>query len=122
VLAGGLAAMVGGLEARGADFVRRTRVNPTTYFWLPAGCITATARWIGWGLGAPSSSVLGGIWRRNFLHHFDGLLTYSQAGKAEYAALGFLLTEYLLRPMQPHHVQPGKCRNVHQILAVGERK
>lgn len=53
---------------------------------------------IGWGLGAPSSSVLGGIWRRNFLHHFDALLTYSQAGKAEYAALGFPADRIFVAP------------------------
>lgn len=49
---------------------------------------------IGWGLGAPSIS--GGLqarfrqWqRKHFLQKFDSLITYSQAGAAEYSQLGF---------------------------------
>ena len=42
-------------------------------------------RVIGWGLGAPKQS---GIWR-SFINQFDAMLTYSQRGAEEYAALGF---------------------------------
>lgn len=40
---------------------------------------------IGWGLGAPKQSW---VWSR-FIHQFDGMLSYSQRGAEEYAALGF---------------------------------
>lgn len=40
---------------------------------------------IGWGLGAPKQSRL---WK-NFINQFDGLISYSQRGAAEYAQLGF---------------------------------
>jgi glycosyltransferase involved in cell wall biosynthesis len=44
---------------------------------------------IGWGLGSPP---VGGIRKRlrlSFLHQFDALISYSQRGADEYAALGF---------------------------------
>lgn len=48
---------------------------------------------LGWGLGAPQVSgplaALRQARRRAFLGSFDALLTYSQHGAAEYAALGF---------------------------------
>ena len=50
---------------------------------------------IGWGLGAPSltlrPSLLGrGVRvRERFIHQFDALISYSQRGADEYAALGF---------------------------------
>jgi glycosyltransferase involved in cell wall biosynthesis len=40
---------------------------------------------IGWGLGAPKR---GEAWSR-FIHQFDAMLSYSQRGADEYAALGF---------------------------------
>jgi glycosyltransferase involved in cell wall biosynthesis len=40
---------------------------------------------IGWGLGAPKRSA---IWTR-FIHQFDAMISYSQRGMDEYAALGF---------------------------------
>jgi glycosyltransferase involved in cell wall biosynthesis len=47
---------------------------------------------IGWGLGAPKSpSPFGrgvGV-RARFIHQFDAMLSYSQRGADEYAALGF---------------------------------
>jgi glycosyltransferase involved in cell wall biosynthesis len=50
-------------------------------------------RVIGWGLGAPPLSgpfsTLRQARRRSFIHQFDALITYSQNGAAEYAALGF---------------------------------
>jgi len=48
---------------------------------------------IGWGLGAPkSASPFGrgvGV-RSHFINQFDAMLSYSQRGAEEYAALGFL--------------------------------
>ena len=49
---------------------------------------------IGWGLGAPSipDGPLAGLRRQRrqqFIHRFDGLITYSQTGAEEYAQLGF---------------------------------
>jgi len=40
---------------------------------------------LGWGLGAPKQSQ---AWRR-FIRQFDALISYSQRGADEYAALGF---------------------------------
>ncbi len=48
---------------------------------------------IGWGLGAPAvSGPLSNLRksrRKQFIHQFDALITYSQTGASEYAALGF---------------------------------
>jgi glycosyltransferase involved in cell wall biosynthesis len=40
---------------------------------------------IGWGLGAPKQSV---VWKQ-FIRQFDAMISYSQRGADEYAALGF---------------------------------
>lgn len=40
---------------------------------------------IGWGLGAPKQSA---VWSR-FIRQFDAMISYSQRGADEYAALGF---------------------------------
>jgi glycosyltransferase involved in cell wall biosynthesis len=40
---------------------------------------------IGWGLGAPKQSA---IWKQ-FIRQFDAMISYSQRGADEYAALGF---------------------------------
>ncbi|MDZ4158797.1 MAG: glycosyltransferase family 4 protein [Anaerolineaceae bacterium] len=62
---------------------------------------TAATRWmharrrpvIGWGLGAPPTrgafSALVEAYRLRFLRRFDALITYSQAGAAEYIAAGY---------------------------------
>lgn len=48
---------------------------------------------IGWGLGAPPpTGPFAGVRhqrRKHFVHQFDALITYSQAGASEYARLGF---------------------------------
>ena len=48
---------------------------------------------IGWGLGSPlPQGVLSSLrlnQRRKFIRHFDALITYSQQGADQYAALGF---------------------------------
>jgi glycosyltransferase involved in cell wall biosynthesis len=46
---------------------------------------------IGWGLGAPATSKSRERRRTNFLGQFDALVSYSQRGADEYAALGFPL-------------------------------
>jgi glycosyltransferase involved in cell wall biosynthesis len=44
---------------------------------------------IGWGLGSPSPNRRGAGVRSRFIHQFDAMLSYSQRGAEEYAALGF---------------------------------
>lgn len=48
---------------------------------------------IGWGLGAPPLSGFLSPFRRfrrkQFIQHFDAIITYSQTGASEYSALGF---------------------------------
>jgi len=48
---------------------------------------------IGWGLGSPQPKGQCGparlFWRKKFISKFDALITYSQFGMREYAALGF---------------------------------
>ncbi len=44
---------------------------------------------IGWGLGFPSSRKRGAGVRSRFIDQFDAMLSYSQRGAEEYAALGF---------------------------------
>ena len=62
---------------------------------------SAAVRWmhgrnrtvIGWGLGAPPPSgplaALRENHRKHFIRQFDAMITYSQTGASEYAALGF---------------------------------
>ena len=44
---------------------------------------------IGWGLGSPVRNAFRTGRRLSFLRQFDGLISYSQRGADEYAALGF---------------------------------
>lgn len=44
---------------------------------------------IGWGLGNPSPFRRGAGVRSHFIYQFDAMLTYSQRGADEYAALGY---------------------------------
>ena len=44
---------------------------------------------IGWGLGSPSPFRRGAGVRSRFINQFDAMLSYSQRGAEEYAALGF---------------------------------
>ncbi|GAB4542110.1 MAG: hypothetical protein Fur002_11730 [Anaerolineales bacterium] len=44
---------------------------------------------LGWGLGAPRGAGLRGKFWSAYLNQFDGLISYSQRGAEEYAALGF---------------------------------
>ncbi len=86
---------------------------------------TAALRWmhrlgrpvIGWGLGSPPiDGPLAGLHRRRrltFLRQFDTLITYSQAGAAEYARLGIPAEQIFVavnavtpRPAHPMPARP----------------
>jgi len=92
---------------------------------------------IGWGLGSPPiSGPLASLrlqGRKNFIQHFDTLITYSQAGASEYASLGFpteriFVAANAVTPSPPHPMpdrpDPGEVLRA-RILFVGrlqERK
>lgn len=69
---------------------------------------------IGWGLGAPAPqgflAPLRQARRRGFLSHFDALITYSQTGARDYAALGFPPKQIFIAvnavTPQPNHPLP----------------
>lgn len=67
---------------------------------------------IGWGLGSPLPSGLFSrvrmLLRRRFIRQFDALITYSQSGAAEYAALGFPQEKIFTAPnaVAPKPVHP----------------
>ena len=67
----------------------RYLATPSAVKWMQA----RGRKVIGWGLGAPPSARFLQKWaerkRRAFLSHFDALISYSQRGADEYAALGF---------------------------------
>lgn len=44
---------------------------------------------IGWGLGSPFANGIRKQGRLSFINQFDGMISYSQRGAEEYAALGF---------------------------------
>lgn len=92
---------------------------------------------IGWGLGAPHLSGLFAplrqYRRQRFIRQFDTLITYSQTGAAEYAALGFPKDRIFVavnavtpRPAHPlPNRPPSKGSRPAQVLYVGrlqERK
>jgi glycosyltransferase involved in cell wall biosynthesis len=85
---------------------------------------------IGWGLGAPP--LLGGLSgirqtrRIQFLNHFDALISYSQRGADEYAALGFPREKIFVapnavspKPSSPFPVRPLVFKDNPIILFVG---
>jgi glycosyltransferase involved in cell wall biosynthesis len=85
---------------------------------------------IGWGLGAPPlSGPLNGIRqtrRTQFVNQFDALISYSQRGAEEYAALGFprekIFTAYNAvspRPLFPLPPRPAAFKDHPVILFVG---
>jgi glycosyltransferase involved in cell wall biosynthesis len=59
----------------------RYLATPSTIKWMHA----RGRKVIGWGLGAPKGT---GRWSR-FISQFDAMISYSQRGAEEYAALGF---------------------------------
>ena len=77
---------------------------------------------IGWGLGSPlpsgSLSMIRLALRKRFVRRFDALITYSQQGADEYAALGFDPERIFCapnavapRPVQPLPERPNGFRN-----------
>ena len=86
---------------------------------------------IGWGLGAPAvSGPLASLRtnrRKRFIEQFDALITYSQTGASEYAALGFPSEKIFIaanavspapkNPL-PHRLQP-EPGSAAQVLFVG---
>ncbi len=74
---------------------------------------------IGWGLGAPqrvdthpqgSAQILAGVQKKNwvrFLNRFDALITYSQRGADDYAALGIAKEKIFVAPNAVAHKPKG---------------
>ncbi len=64
----------------------RYLATPSAVKWMHA----RGRKVLGWGLGSPSPSFGRGVGvRAHFIHQFDALISYSQRGADEYAALGF---------------------------------
>src|SRR5512141_40972 len=68
---------------------------------------------IGWGLGSPPISGFRKQRRLSFISQFDAMLTYSQRGAEEYAALGFPCNKIFVAynsvampPSSPPHLRP----------------
>ena len=81
---------------------------------------------LGWGLGAPSTPRLRWSRRGVFLRRFDGLITYSRQGAAEYAALGFPAERIFVapnaaapRPTGPMPARPAGFAGQPSVLFVG---
>ena len=64
----------------------RYLATPSAVKWMHA----RGRKVIGWGLGSPSVSGFRKQRRLSFINQFDAMLSYSQRGAEEYAALGFL--------------------------------
>lgn len=74
-------------EALIAEANPRYLSTPAAVDWMHA----RGRRAVGWGLGAPISGPMAGLWRerwRQFVCRFDALIAYSQRGAEEYARLG----------------------------------
>ena len=63
----------------------RYLATPSAVKWMHA----RGRKVIGWGLGSPSPFRRGAGMRERFINQFDAMLSYSQRGAEEYAALGF---------------------------------
>jgi len=86
---------------------------------------------LGWGLGASSRTnsplaQLTGRRRLDFIHQFDGLLTYSRRGAEEYASLGFPAGRIFVapnaaapRPYNPLPQRPSSFGGQASLLFVG---
>ncbi len=84
---------------------------------------------IAWGLGSPQGTgLLAGMQRsqwRQFIRQFDALISYSERGAGEYAALGFPPEKIFVAPnavaprpqKQPKH--PSRMTQVPTVLFVG---
>jgi glycosyltransferase involved in cell wall biosynthesis len=119
------------LEARNPD-VLIVEANPR-YLATPAAVQWMKNRGrpvLGWGLGAPpvagTFSSLRKSRRLSFLLSFEALLTYSQRGANEYAALGFPVDRIFVapnaavgRPSQPMPDRPVNADGKKCVLFVG---
>jgi glycosyltransferase involved in cell wall biosynthesis len=75
---------------------------------------------IGWGLGSPKRS---GVWGR-FISQFDAMISYSQRGADEYAALGFprekiFVAHNSVSPAPTFHLRPSTFDPRPTLLFVG---
>jgi glycosyltransferase involved in cell wall biosynthesis len=53
---------------------------------------------VGWGLGVPGGGTLRGNLRLAFLKQFDAILTYSRAGRSQYAEAGISVESIFIAP------------------------
>lgn len=81
---------------------------------------------IGWGLGSPTVSGIRKQRRSSFLRQFDAMISYSQRGADEYAALGFPLERIFVAhnavsppPASPNPDRPPNFNTRPSILFVG---
>lgn len=96
----------------------RYLATPSVVKWMH----TRGRKVIGWGLGAPPSS-LRGVWSR-FVKQFDAMISYSQRGADEYAALGFprekiFVAMNAVAPKPTFQVPRFKFHDVPHVLFVG---
>ena len=86
----------------------RYLATPSAVRWMHA----RGRKVLGWGLGAPAlnpSQSWGGNKRRiTFINQFDGMISYSQRGAQEYAALGFPREKIFVAP---NAVSPAPVRS-----------
>jgi hypothetical protein len=77
----------------------RYLATPTAVKWMHA----RGRKVIGWGLGSPSVQGIRKKRRMAFVRQFDAMISYSQRGADEYAALGFPREKILWRitPFRP---------------------
>ena len=104
----------------------RYLATPSAVKWMHA----RERKVIGWGLGAPPlSRALSGIRqtrRIQFLNQFDALISYSERGADEYAALGFPREKIFVapnavspRPSSSFPARPSKFKDSPVVLFVG---
>ena len=94
----------------------RYLATPSAVKWMHA----RERKVIGWGLGAPKGNR---VWT-SFIHQFDALLSYSQRGADEYAALGFppekiFVAHNSVSPAPAFNIKPSTFNLQPNILFVG---
>jgi glycosyltransferase involved in cell wall biosynthesis len=94
----------------------RYLATPSAVKWMHA----RGRKVIGWGLGAPKGNR---VWT-SFIHQFDAMLSYSQRGADEYAALGFppekiFVAHNSVSPAPAFNIQPSTFNLQPNILFVG---
>ncbi len=94
----------------------RYLATPSAVKWMHA----RGRKVIGWGLGAPKGNR---VWT-SFIHQFDAMLSYSQRGADEYAALGFppekiFVAHNSVSPAPAFNIKPSTLNLQPNILFVG---